>query len=272
MNAARHYRKLKEVEEKKLSNRVKLLQLELEKSQKKITETKARTDAILAHRESIMDRHRKKVAESKRRDAEIQRHTELNNMVRERMTTMRRANVLQVQMNKAEEAKEVNAQSQRNEMLIAEQRRREQARADDVKKLIREQRLAGQAAREAELNRKREEARKEFHRRVEEEAARSAQSESRVSEMERMELELIANLEKAQLVQRKAYTDLEEALITSKRTILDASRSKLKDSIVDSGAVKRSPRGRKRGTPRRRKTPAAMDTQMAQGGAMVAAN
>lgn len=250
MNAARAFRRLKEVEEQKLANRLQLLKLELDRSKKKIDETKSRTDSIVSHRQRILDRHERKMAESQRRDEELQMHVDLNSKARERMMTLRRANVLQVQYTKKEEAKMVNEETQRNEALIERQRKLERERAAEVMRLIREQRHAGQEARDSELLRKRQEARREFQRRVEMEAQRSQVSEVKVSEMERMEMELIQQLEAAQEVQRKAYAHLEEALVNSKQTIMEASRSKLQDSVVDSGMPRRSPRAKRKGTPR----------------------
>lgn len=243
MNAARAYRRLKEVEEQKLKNRVLLLKVELAKSKKKIEETRTRTDAIVKHRNEIMEKHARKVEEDARLEEERIKYMQLNAQARERMTTIRRANVLAVHYAKAEEAKEVQEMSKVNEILIEQQRALELKRASEVMELIRSQRLAGQEAREAELNRKREEARKEFQRRVEEEAARSSASEKQVQAMEAMEMELIQQLEQAQKAQIKAYQELEEALISSKRTIMETSREKLQASIVDSGAVKRTPKG-----------------------------
>jgi hypothetical protein len=242
MLPATTYRKLKEVEEKKLKNRLNLLKLELAKSKKKIDETRKRTKDILEHREEIMRKHQRKVQESLEREKEQRRIMELNAAARERMTNLRRANVLSVQLAKAEDAKQIYEESRRNEEQIARQRELEQRRAEEVKKLIREQRMAGQGAREAELQRKRDEARAEFQKRLEYEASLSAACENNVSEMEKMELELIAQIEKAQMVQRKAYQELEDALINSKRTIMETSREKLQKSIVDSGAVRRSPK------------------------------
>lgn len=254
MNAAKCYRKMKEVEEQKLQNRCALLKIEIQRSQKKIDETQKRTAAIQEHRAAILRRHEQRVAESRRREEELAMHTDLNNKMRERMTTLRRANVLQVQYTKKEEAKAVADQTQVNEATIKRQRALEKERANEVKRLIRDQRLASNKAREEEILRKKAEARAEFHRRLEMESKRSADSEANVAAMETLELELIAKLEQAQQTQRAAYSALEEALIDSKRTIMEKSRETLRETVVDSGQVRRSPRPRKRGG-RRNRTP-----------------
>lgn len=248
MNAARAYRRLKEVEEQKMANRLALLQLELDRSKKKVGETMDRTKAIQDHRNKILTRYQERLAEQKQREEELTLHTELNQKARDRMTTLRRANVLQVHQTKREEATVVKDESTRNEQMIERQRRLEIERAAEVKRLIREQRLSGQQAREDEMARKRDEARLEFQRRVEDEAQRSKASEGKVESMETLELELIAQLDKAQEEQRLAYQALEEALIMSKQTIMSTSRATLKEAIVDSGQVRRpSPKT----TPRR---------------------
>lgn len=251
MNAARAYRRLKEVEEQKLQNRLALLSLELERSSRKINETEERTQNILLHRKKILDKHQQKIDDSTRREEEQRIHMEMNNKARERMATLRRANVLSVQYAKREEAKVVLHERVRNEQLIKEHRSLEISRANEVKKLIREQRVAGQEARKQEMLRKREEARKEFQRRVEEEAMRSNSSEGKVEEMEKMELELIDKLEAAQNNQRKAYEDLEKALLSSKSTIVNVSREALQANALDCG----TPRKRGGRTPRKRAQP-----------------
>lgn len=267
MNAAKCYRRMKEVEEQKLRNRCQLLEIEINRSQKKISETHSRTLAIQEHRAAILQRHQQRVTDSQRKASELAMHTNLNNRMRERMTTLRRANVLQVQYAKKEEAKAVLDQTHTNEAIIRKQRALEQERANEVKTLIRDQRLASNKAREDEIVRKREEARAEFHRRLELESRRSADSETNVGTMETLELELIAKLERAQQTQRSAYTALEEALIDSKRTIMEKSRETLKDQVVDSGQVRRSPRPRKQKTSRRTRTPVQQPQPL-----MVAAN
>jgi chromosome segregation ATPase len=89
MNAAKAYRKLKEVEEKKLSNRITLLKLELQKSLHKIEETRKRTDDILNHRSKINERNKQKEEELMRRQREIEAAQMINHNIRSRMSDYR---------------------------------------------------------------------------------------------------------------------------------------------------------------------------------------
>ncbi len=90
MNAAKAYRKLKEVEETKLSNRLLLLRQELARSQRKIEETARRTETVLAHQAELEARQAQKVAEMKRKLEEQQMAQQINQIARTRMTIIRR--------------------------------------------------------------------------------------------------------------------------------------------------------------------------------------
>lgn len=121
MNAAKAYRKLKEVEETKLSNRLMLLrvsyvecarrqttaqtlahhplcsgllslctQLELEKSERKVAETATRTQAILEHQAELEARQRAKVEEMRKRVEQQQVAQTINQIARTRMAIIRR--------------------------------------------------------------------------------------------------------------------------------------------------------------------------------------
>lgn len=227
MNAARAYRRLKEVEEKKLTNRLSLLQLELEKSKKKIQETQERTAAINSHKTNIEDRQKLKEREVERQEQERELHAQLNARQRQRMAALRQANLMNVLQEKQQLAASVMEEKKRFELIIEKQKELELARASELQRLIREQRIAGMTARQKEMDRRREEAMAEFNRRVAEEAAKSRESEKKVMEMEQIELELIRQLEEAQEQQRAAYQELESALVASKKAVLGAQKQNI---------------------------------------------
>lgn len=60
MNAIRAFRRMKEQERERLANRVHLLQLELEKSNKKIEDTQKRVENINTSRQRLEERMREK--------------------------------------------------------------------------------------------------------------------------------------------------------------------------------------------------------------------
>jgi len=227
MNAARAYRRLKEVEEKKLTNRLALLKLELEKSKKKINETQDRTDTINQHKSGIEERHRRKQQELERQSKERELHAQLNARQRQRMAALRQANLMNVLQEKQQLAAQVMDEKKRFELIIEKQKELELARASEMQRIIREQRIQGMTARQKEMDRRREEAMAEFNRRVEAEAKRSKDSEKKVQLLERDELELIRQLEAAQEDQRQAYQDLEVALAASKKTVLNIQRNNI---------------------------------------------
>ena len=90
MNAAKAYRKLKEVEETKLSNRLMLLRLELARSEKKIDETTKRADAIRSHAQALEERNQHKMEFKRKKQEELAMAQQINQIARTRMTIIRR--------------------------------------------------------------------------------------------------------------------------------------------------------------------------------------
>jgi DNA repair exonuclease SbcCD ATPase subunit len=90
MNAAKAYRKLKEVEETKLSNRLSLLRQELARSQRKIEETERRTQGVLAHQAELEQKQKEKVEQLRKRMEEQQMAQQINQIARTRMAIIRR--------------------------------------------------------------------------------------------------------------------------------------------------------------------------------------
>lgn len=90
MNAAKAYRKLKEVEETKLSNRLMLLRLELERSARKIDETTRRTEAIREHQAALERRAAEKLEAIKKKQEEQALAQQINQIARTRMNIIRR--------------------------------------------------------------------------------------------------------------------------------------------------------------------------------------
>lgn len=291
MNAAKAYRKLKEVEEKKLSNRITLLKLELQKSLHKIEETRKRTDDILNHRSKINERNKQKEEELMRRQREIEAAQMINHNIRSRMSDYRQvrrsfvrivlvqlgacqtkgpfsgvfirmtvlmlaiicpprcpsqnsassffvprlfyfvicdplchclrlsfqANLASLQMAKAEEARKVMIEHMNNKRLIQEQRKLELLRAVELRKLIQAQMMEGRLSREYVLEKKKDEARQHFNAKVQEEAEQTREFEKKVASMEAEEVKLIMMLEQAQEEQKKAYAELESALLQAKQ-------------------------------------------------------
>lgn len=221
MNAAKAYRKLKEVEEKKLANRITLLKLELQKSLHKIEETRKRTNTILHHRNKIDERNKQKDDELMRRQREIEAAQAINHNIRIRMAEYRQANLASVHMSKAEDARKIMQEHLNNKKLIQEQRKLELLRAVELRKLIQTQYMEGRLSREYVLEKKKDDARHAFNEKVMDEEKRTKDFERKVASMEAEEVKLIMMLEQAQEEQRKAYADLEEALLKAKQEELE---------------------------------------------------
>jgi hypothetical protein len=212
MNAARAYRRLKEVEEKKLSNRLQLLKLELAKSQKKIEKTKERTGKILQLQSSLAERHARREVKMREQAAALARAQELNNLNREAMNTIKQANVLNVYARKRAEANEVKSQKSVIASEMRDQRMATLMRARANKNKIAQQRVEARVVREERAAVKRREAESDANTRIMQEAEAGKNYETVVQRMEKEELALIKMLEQTQSEQRHAFEMLEKAL------------------------------------------------------------
>jgi hypothetical protein len=120
-------------------------------------------------------------------------------------------------MAKAEEARKVMIEHMNNKRLIQEQRKLELLRAVELRKLIQAQMMEGRLSREYVLEKKKDEARQHFNAKVQEEAEQTREFEKKVASMEAEEVKLIMMLEQAQEEQKKAYAELESALLQAKQ-------------------------------------------------------
>lgn len=212
MNSALAYRRLKEVEEKKLANRLMLLRLELTKSRKKIEQTKTRTLTILDHRSSLAERHALKEAKLAMKESALKRAQELNYMNREAMETIKRANVMNMFAMKREQAQRIKDMKKEDRDIITDQARKQLARARANRQRIIEQEKDHSIRMKERRKDKRQEARERFNERVNREAEKGKECEENVQNMEKEEMALIKELEAVQQEQRSEFEMLEKAL------------------------------------------------------------
>lgn len=191
------------------------LQIELEKAQAKINEARARTKAIREHRSQIEERNRAKEAELARRQREAERIRQASRIARERVALSRQSNEQAIESLKRQEARKLVEEHAKNLELIQMQREQSLQRAREMKAAIVQQHQDGRRSREQLLDQRRQRAEDTFRGKLLEEAERSQDHEHRVSSMERRERELIDLLAQAQEEQRRAYAELEEALLAS---------------------------------------------------------
>jgi hypothetical protein len=212
MNAARAYRRLKEVEEKKLANRIALLKTELLKSQSKIKDASSRVKEVRKHKKEVQKRNARKVEEVRRRELLEKGHQDINAKTRLRIDMIRRANAESVAAKKKAEAKEVNDDKLRHRQIVEAQRYAELQRNIKLREQIQMQKVEAKKKREDMHVQKAEMARQAFNEKIQLEAAKSAEAEKHVEAMEKVELDLIRQLEQAQSAQRETYETLEHEL------------------------------------------------------------
>lgn len=259
MNAARAYRRLKEVEEKKLQNRLALLRNELAKSQQKIKETQNRTKAVREHQVTLAEKQERHIKELTRRATITSGHSHINIKSRIAAELHRKKQKENIQQKKLEFARKTAAAKRLHRQEVDEQRAREHSRAQMMRKRIQEQRRQGLEKRIMQEQRKREEARRHFNEKVKMEAAKSLEAENKVKRMEQEEMQLIAMLEKAQECQRGVYHELEDAVRTTRTMVEQHSarqrQRRLEDKQMRNANLSRNGRGsRARGMKSARRT------------------
>jgi len=152
-----------------------------------------------------------------RRRLENERAQQINQQSRLRMDLQRRQNIGKLLASKAEEARKIMEEHVRNREAITLQKQKELERAIEMRTLVQQHLAESRENRERMITMRREEAKRSFQERLQEEAERSQEYERRVQMMEEEERRLIAALAEAQEEQRRAYAELEQALLASKQ-------------------------------------------------------
>jgi hypothetical protein len=176
---------------------------------------RVRTRAIRDHRSQIEERNRAKEAELARRQRETERIREASRAARERIALSKQSNERSIESLKRHEARKLVEEHAKNLEQIQVQREQALLRAREMKAMIQTQHEEGRRSREAMLEQRRQRAEDTFRQKLLEEAGRSQDHESRVVSMEQKERELIELLAQAQEEQRRAYAELESALLAS---------------------------------------------------------
>ena len=205
-------RKQAEHDRQLLLNRIALLKKEEARAWKKIQKTKGRAEEILRirleHEQETKARQELALVEVRRRKMEADKHAAIEE-------EMRRARAAQVAA--VHDRKKVEVAKVRDEAA----QWREEIRAKRLEDIVtKQQRRLEIKAREDELREKREAERKkimEQNRRAYEEKILAQEKESEAKEkevlkMERVEMRLIQQLKKTQVMQQHAFEDLEQAL------------------------------------------------------------
>ena len=193
-----------------LANRIALLEAEEKKAWKKIRSTKERAEAILRTRQE--NKEERMMAKKKIAMHQEKRNLDAKYLERE----ISRQNRAKEQKRKDERARK-EARAMKAEKLKMEKLRRKQDQ-EILRRNKKKQQKIKKEKMEAQLKRKKiaaEKARRNkgvYDDKVGGELNKRKQVESRVSKMEKMEMELIKRLQNTQALQQQAYQQLETAL------------------------------------------------------------
>eukprot|EP00474_Spongospora_subterranea_P011595 CRZ12053.1 hypothetical protein [Spongospora subterranea] len=214
---ARHHRKQAESDAQMLANRLLLLKAEMSKAQRKIEETKSRTKFIHRVQKESEERHEKKLQLSQtifEQTNEAKTRYKVRKSSSTQMTLGER--FASVKASKETHVKELKEDRIRNLQRIRQQKEEERRVAIQRKMEIQKQHEMARQKKEEEMRKRREQVKRQVYSRIEREQIEAGSRQQEIEEMEKMEAELIAKLQKTQESQRQAYDSLEIALCASR--------------------------------------------------------
>ncbi|GLC43862.1 hypothetical protein PLESTB_000916300 [Pleodorina starrii] len=210
--AEKRARKVAEDDALRLYNRVRQLQKEEDRAQKRIIETKKKAKEIIKARE----RNEQKLLEKEQRQRELQEQVEeqkLDNLRAKEEALRHRIEqenkIYQDKLDVVQKTKEERAEIER---LLAESRLLARKEALEQKDFIRKQQEDARRKIETLKLQKLTAAQEEYERRLKEEIDAKIAKEQEIERLAQMELELIERLKSKQAEQRKAYQQLEAVL------------------------------------------------------------
>eukprot|EP00877_Chromochloris_zofingiensis_P006319 jgi/Chrzof1/1940/Cz10g27070.t1 len=218
-------RKLAEEDAVKLYNRIRQLQKEEEKAQKRIQETRRKVSDIHQVRQRNEAKNADKEARARETVAEIERLKQEHARLKEQHIRARQdveARLLADKANLAAQTKEERAEI---EAAIAELRQERQKQVAQKRDTVKKQLSQGGTKLQQQRAARLQMAQEEYERRVREEAEAKEQKEQEIAELARLEMELIERLKKKQAEQNKAYQQLEAALALSSTGTRSVSRN-----------------------------------------------
>lgn len=213
---AKKARQESEEQAKLLANRIALLRQEEAKANRKIEETRRKAREILEARTRNQEAQRRKEEERKAREHEEELKAESNRLAKEEARQSKEAVRTQLLQKIKDSVQTIKREKEAHQEAISERKLCEieanTTRAQQMKDFSKDakHRLA------AFLDEKRQLARQQQLRRIEEELKIRREKEEEVARMEREEVELISRLQNTQLMQKTALEELENIATTNK--------------------------------------------------------
>lgn len=209
---AKQMRKRADEDARLLANRIALLKQEEMKAQKKIEETRRKAQEILNLRSRNTEILKEKEEKRKQAEEEERIRTEQNKQARNHYKNSKIQKSMVRQNRAASEVNSLKNSRKQNLEIIENMKTQDLIQKATIRNLIKSQHKEAEERRKKIERDRKEKARIETEKRIEEENRMRRTREEEVAKMEQEELELIQRLQNTQLLQKTAYEELENAL------------------------------------------------------------
>lgn len=206
-------RKQAECDLRLLQNRIYLLQQEESRAWKKIVRTKDRAKEILQIREANLRRQEEKSVVAQEREKATRRAQRKQHSLKKESMIKKKHAAIQVISRKYQDVEEVKSLSKQLKAEKERQQMEDVERAREKREAIRRQEEALRRKRATERKHHEQAVALRFMKKMIEEERQIRSHKRKVQEMERAEMELIKRLQGTQLIQREAFSVLEQALL-----------------------------------------------------------
>lgn len=212
MLKARNNRKRAENDMKLLANRLAHLRAAEERAQKKIAETKQRTQEIVDLKQRNLDHQQNQSELNAERQVGVSTSQTKVNGIRRRCREQTHASRIAVVKARQQAAEQQRAKSKELNKATDELRSKNAERNRERNEQIRRQKEEARKRKESERAERELKRREEYQRQVKEEAERQQEAESIIHAMAQEEAKMLDRLKATQHLQRQAYEELQASL------------------------------------------------------------
>lgn len=205
-------RKLAEEDALRLYNRVRQLQKEEERAQKRIQDTKKKAKEIVKLRERNEIKQQEKEQRYDELQAEVERQRIENLRLKEETIKNRTETENKIYTEKLAVVQQTKEERAEIERMIAETRILARKKALEQKEAVRKAQQEGEQRLQQYKAQRLQMAQEDYERRLQEEMEAKFQKEKEIQKLAQLELDLIERLKQKQLEQRTAYEQLQSVL------------------------------------------------------------
>lgn len=205
-------RKLAEEDALRLYNRVRQLQKEEERAQKRIQDTKKKAKEIVKLRERNEIKQQEKEQRYDELQAEVERQRIENLRLKEETIKNRTETENKIYTEKLAVVQQTKEERAEIERMIAETRILARKKALEQKEAVRKAQQEGEQRLQQYKAQRLQMAQEDYERRLQEEMEAKSQKEKEIQKLAQLELDLIERLKQKQLEQRTAYEQLQSVL------------------------------------------------------------